>query len=655
MKTITLAAALAATLIFASTPSHAERAPKLPVKSFAQLPQVSAMEFSPDGSHMLAVRPIKGRPTLVVQETKSGKIVTVVPPFHDFDISEAHWANNDRLLLVVKFDGIRHTTPTTETRLIGIDRDGKNAKYLVKPSSQKTVSSKIARSNYYPAPQFQHDILHMLPNDPDNILLSLDGDYDGEDEVRLQNVYSDKYKVVRTDARGIQNWAADHQGRVRYGWGVDTGTLSGAGRTTKWRRIYSDSSGKNVVISKTDIYEKGYRLFGFSLNPDHIYMYGPSPHGTNHVILYDMTNRKTLETVFEHETFDAMGLVSDPATGVPIGVTYFDEGLKRKYFDPKWKKRAKTINNALKGTTNLIVSSTTDHGLHMVRATSPEDSGRYYVYDEKNKKIDPVIEIYPGLMPEHMGTVQTVTYKARDGLAIPAILTLPRGVETKNLPTVILPHGGPHARDIYDFDWWPQFLANRGYAVLQPNFRGSTGYGDAFYEAGKQQWGLAMQDDVTDGTKWLIDEGISDPDRICIVGASYGGYAALMGVVKEPDLYKCAASINGVTDIPRMMSNAKKYIGGTAMTQHVNKDGRREISPARRAKEIKAKVLLIHAKDDRTVNIKQSEVMKKALKKAKNKARYVELEGGGHSMQTETSRTTMLTELEAFLKENIGN
>jgi dipeptidyl aminopeptidase/acylaminoacyl peptidase len=256
-----------------------------------------------------------------------------------------------------------------------------------------------------------------------------------------------------------------------------------------------------------------------------------------------------------------------------------------------------------------------------------------------------------------LGPVREFPYPARDQYSLLAYLTLPPGASERNLPVVVLPHGGPESRDDPGFDWMTQFLASRGYAVFQPQFRGSSGFGAAHADAGRKQWGLRMQDDVTDGVKALIDQGIADPRRICIAGISYGGYAALAGATFTPELYACAASIGGVSDLPNMLgwvqkdlgkeSNSLAYwrdhIGGTTDPQVVAK------SPARFATAIRAPILLIHGTDDTTVPIDQARGMARALTAAGKKFELIELEGDDHYLSSSATRVRALRELERFL------
>jgi dipeptidyl aminopeptidase/acylaminoacyl peptidase len=256
-------------------------------------------------------------------------------------------------------------------------------------------------------------------------------------------------------------------------------------------------------------------------------------------------------------------------------------------------------------------------------------------------------------------------YKARDGLEIPAYLTLPPGRAPKNLPAVVYPHGGPDERDAIGFDYWAQFMANRGYAVLQPNFRGSSGYGAKFTEAGLRQWGLKMQDDISDGVKKLIADGIVDPKRVCIVGASYGGYAALAGATFTPDLYACAVSFAGISDLPKMLHSNRAQVNSDAKeisfwesrigSTDENWDQLAATSPARHADQVKCPVLLLHGDGDTNVPIEQSEIEEAALKSAGKNVQFVRLEGDDHYSKLGATRVRTLKEIESFLASNIGN
>jgi dipeptidyl aminopeptidase/acylaminoacyl peptidase len=290
---------------------------------------------------------------------------------------------------------------------------------------------------------------------------------------------------------------------------------------------------------------------------------------------------------------------------------------------------------------------------------TPSSPPIYYVVDFSTHRADIAGEEYPALAGVPLAQVKEISYKARDGTSIPGYLTLPATKTAELIPLVVFPHGGPQSRDYLEFNWLAQFLASRGYAVLQPQFRGSTGFGDAFREAGYRQWGGLMQDDVTDGVHAMIDQGIADPHRICIVGASYGGYAALAGAAFTPDLYSCAVSIAGVSDLPALMreevplyegtisnsmSDWKAHIGGPNDSNLAAK------SPINAVKAIKIPILIVYGTGDSVVPTAQSEKMAQALKSAGKSVSVAVLPGEDHWLSRTETRVQVLKELEAFLR-----
>jgi dipeptidyl aminopeptidase/acylaminoacyl peptidase len=283
----------------------------------------------------------------------------------------------------------------------------------------------------------------------------------------------------------------------------------------------------------------------------------------------------------------------------------------------------------------------------------------YYFVDFSEGTADTVGEEYPALLDVKLGEMRAISYAARDGAMVPAYLTLPPGSDGKNLPLVVLPHGGPEARDDYAFDWWAQFLAVRGYAVLQPQFRGSTGFGRAWAAAGQKQWGGLMQDDVTDGVKAMIAQGVADSSRICIVGASYGGYAALAGAAFTPDLYRCAVSVNGVSNLVAMLGYQKEHSGAESnqvayWREHIGPSSAAAgKSPSKAAAQIRVPVMIMHAVNDTVVPESQSKEMVRELEKLKKPVTFVSLAGEDHWLSQSGTRTQMLKELDRFLSAQL--
>jgi dipeptidyl aminopeptidase/acylaminoacyl peptidase len=288
--------------------------------------------------------------------------------------------------------------------------------------------------------------------------------------------------------------------------------------------------------------------------------------------------------------------------------------------------------------------------------------GALYLYNAEERDLKGVSIQYPGLSAAELAEVYPIGYPSWHGLEIPAYLTLPNGMSpesARELPFVVLPHGGPHARDFRRFDWLAQMLANEGYGVLQMNFRGSTGYGADFEQAGRKQWATVMIDDITDGAKWLVDRGMANPERMCVVGASFGGYAAMMSLVKEPRLYECGVSLNGVSDLISLIKNVRRYIGGTYYTRHIghlasDSDALRQGSPINGVKKVQVPLMLVHSDRDRVVPPRQTRKMAKALTRAQKSVQTLELPQGDHFLSRQDNRKAFSEALLSFLAEHLA-
>ena len=299
-----------------------------------------------------------------------------------------------------------------------------------------------------------------------------------------------------------------------------------------------------------------------------------------------------------------------------------------------------------------IESYSRDHGKLLVRFSTPDNPRLLYLFDAASGNFVQLAAVNGAIGSKRLSRSKFVQYRARDGLEIEGVLTMPRGRAEKNLPFIVMPHGGPWGHNGLTYDYWAQFLAERGYAVLQPNFRGSTGYGDKFLKAGQGQLGFAMQDDVSDGVLWAVAEGIADAKRVCIVGASYGGYAAMWGIAKDPDQYRCAVSINGVSNLRREVND----FGGT-LRERLYRDQWQKmtpdfaaVSPINAIMRMKTPLLLIHGKKDVTVDHGQSLRMYSAMKGAGKSVEFVSIPLADHYFTREADRLTLLTSIETFLR-----
>jgi dipeptidyl aminopeptidase/acylaminoacyl peptidase len=369
------------------------------------------------------------------------------------------------------------------------------------------------------------------------------------------------------------------------------------------------------------------------------------------------------ETLFTREGVDVDGVITDPWTRQIVGVTWVGDDASHQYFEADLQRVHDAAAAALGGSVGLTTWSR-DRSRFIVYAERGLDGGAFYLFTPAANTMRRLAMRYPELATRADGERQAIRYRARDGVRIPAILTLPMG-ERKNLPLVLLPHGGPHrVRDDLSFDWWATFLASRGYAVLQPNYRGSGGYGAAWEKAGYRQWGGLMQRDLEDGVDALTRSGIVDASRVCIVGGSYGGYAALAGVTMTPTRYRCGISVAGVSDLTQMLIDTERRSGGddsmlsdwwrqSIGDREEDRAAVRAASPVNLASAVTAPVLLIHGTDDTVVPIDQSRRMQRALESAGKKVRLVELRGDDHWLSDAPTRIQMLREIDAFLAENL--
>jgi len=432
-------------------------------------------------------------------------------------------------------------------------------------------------------------------------------------------------------------------------------------RTNRWQ-LYTYDGGKDNMILE-DVSEMGQPLRLYGLLPDgRIAAVDPHEEGDRDLLIG--IDRKTGAKEPLHKTGGSdVGPIGDPWFHRVVGVNWIDDLPKQAFFDEQLQGIYASVAEIFKDGYATLNSWSRDRSRVLVFGERSNDAGAWYVYEPAANKLRSVGKRYPALTTlESLGDRQSIRFKARDGTSVPAYLTLPVGVEPKKLPLVLLVHGGPHARDTFQFDWWSSFLASRGYAVLQVNYRGSTGYGYDWFNAGRGKWGDGViQTDVEDGADALVKNGTADGARVCIVGASYGGYAALAGATITPDRYVCAASIAGVSDPERMRNEtlnsdkgkkapiAEWWRASMGDLKHL-----RTVSPIENVDKVKIPILLVHGADDSVVPIEQSRSMNGRLKRAGKEVRYVELQGDDHWLSTAATRTQMLREVETFLAEHLA-
>ncbi len=454
------------------------------------------------------------------------------------------------------------------------------------------------------------------------------------------------------------SWATDLTGQVRAARTLDTAFWSDRSVVTTWYR--SSVEAKWQKVDERSVTADPFVPLFMSNRPDHIAV--ATLNGGDRVAIwdFDVATRTIGELMAGHESEDIAAVaMDDDASEVKSVVT---DGLKRRtyWFQPRYARLQASIDASLPDSVNVLYPNPSDQIL--VYSYSDVDPGRWYLLDSALMKMKEVARRRPAIDPERMQAMRTLRYPSFDGVSIPAYLTLP-GKPTQPAPLVVLIHGGPQARDRWGFDDEVQILAGHGYAVFQPQFRGSTGFGKKFEESGYGQWGLAMQDDITAGVKYLIDQKIADPQRICIVGASYGGYAALWGLAKTPDLYKCGVSVAGVSDLQRMEYDGSD-ITHNAVAREIARQRKGDskdmavtfdsVSPLKHADQIKAPLLIVHGALDRRVPIVHGKKMRDAMQDLHKDVQWIEFPHEGHGVNLPEDEVVYYDALFALLARTLG-
>ena len=362
------------------------------------------------------------------------------------------------------------------------------------------------------------------------------------------------------------------------------------------------------------------------------------------------------ELVYANQTVDIDSVITVGRNGRVIGAGYTTDRAHVEYFDPTYKRIHAMLAQALPKPSLIdILSASADEQTLLIGVRSDVDPGTWYLFDRAKKTLGEVIAQRPGLKGKTLSPVKAITFAAKDGTQIPGYLTLPPGMtDAKNLPAIVMPHGGPAARDRWGFDWLAQFFAQRGFAVLQPNYRGSAGYGEAwFVENGFKSWKFSIGD-ICDGGRWLVAQGIADPSRLAVVGWSYGGYAALQANVLDADLFKAVVAVAPVTDLDLLKIHATRYTSWRVVGDYIGSGPHiKEGSPARNAQSFKAPVLMFHGDMDVNVDIDQARRMDEELREAGKSSTLIEYPGLAHGLHDDAARADMLRKSEAFLRQHL--
>lgn len=611
----------------------------LSVETFASLPFVEHAEISPDGTHVAGLFGIKGEQRLVIMPLTGDQISAISMAVPDeTQPGTIRWINNENI--VVSLTGLLpvETQRWYVSRLIAINRTTRKlTKLLWDLSGQNTAN------------------ILWTPSDGSNEILvaAQNSIYSNYEEfwpsVYKVDVTTGRKKMVLKGRQDVFDWGADYNGNVRIGLGYNDQNLTS-------RLLYRSNGEAVFKTADRATYGSGSVLtvpFAFLPNGDNALILRDNDKGRTSIFEVDLSTQKDVKTVYEPDAGEVVGVESGN-DGSLLGAYLTGQKSSMKWFDPALAELQANFDKTVPNSNVKIESMSADRSKMFVRIDSAETPGNIYFFDTKVGTLHRFASVNEKIGSKKLSPVKKVQYKARDGLDIEAVMVTPKGLAPNKLPLIVMPHGGPWGHDGLEYDYWAQFLASRGYLVLQPNFRGSTGYGSEFLNKGKGQLGFAMQDDISDGVNWAVKQGLVDPKRVCIVGASYGGYAAMWGIAKDPDQYRCAISISGVAALRREVNDFGETLHGNLykkqwqeMTPDFN-----AVSPINSIARIKVPLMLIHGKRDVTVDHVQSEKMFNAMQKAGKKVEFVSLPLADHYFTRQEDRVVLLSSIERFLKEH---
>jgi dipeptidyl aminopeptidase/acylaminoacyl peptidase len=612
-----------------TAPAPAQPSGMIPMRDFFRHPDRAYFRISGDGKTLSFMQPWERRMNIYVQPVGSNAEPVRITAEKDRDIPDYFWKGADRVVYTKDFGGDEND------HVVVVDRHGGEPKDVT------------------PYPGVKAQIIDPLIEFPDRMLIGLNKRVKEVFDVYELDLSSGQLTEIAQNPGNITTWGADHAGKLRYAIETD-----GVEQTYLYR---ADDSGPFKPVLKTTFRDQ---FVPQVFTADNRKLYVASNLGRDKVaiVLVDPATAKEEEMIYARDDVDVAGVVWSKARKRLAYANYQTWKNERYYLDPDAKELFERLEAKVPGYEVIVQSTTDDESGLIVAATNDRTQGTRYLYDRKHDRLTKLGDVAPWLPEAKMAAVKPIEYKSRDGLTIHGYLTVPHGATPKKLPVIVNPHGGPWFRDGWGFNPEVQFLASRGYAVLQVNYRGSTGYGRKFWEASFKEWGFKMQDDITDGVQWLIREGIADPKRICIYGGSYGGYATLEGLVKTPDLYACGVDYVGVSNLFTFMKTIPPYWKPFLGMMHEmvgdpekDKERMRAASPALNADRIKVPLLIAQGANDPRVNKDESDQMVKALKARGIDVPYIVKDNEGHGFHNEENQFAFYEAMETFLDKYIGS
>ncbi|MGB5333890.1 MAG: S9 family peptidase [Woeseiaceae bacterium] len=643
IHTIKKLAVIALAIVAANVAIAAEQ---IPVEDFFKRSPFTGFQLSPDGKYLAAIAPINERRNIAVinLETREARAITGMK---ERDISGFSWANDDRILFYMDTDG------NESFGIFAVNKDGSGTRTLIQPAATQIQGGSFVVRTASVINRLKYDPKHVLVSTPrfDNGMVIQD--------VKKMNIINGRLRTVELNPGNIGGYVTNEAGDV-----IGAVSFDGGKRKVLYRK-----PGKKKWTTLVEFEEANGGYYPVWISDDGERMYVSSNVDSNGemrdksaIYRYDIDANKIGELIFEHPDVDVGGVWASDVKEELVAVTYNAEKPGRHFVDQEWEKIIKSIEAAFPDKIVSPSSITEDEMKMIVTVWDSRNPAAYYLFDRSNSNMEELAIAYDWLNADALGEMRPVAIESRDGLTLPAFLTIPPDSDGKNLPLVINPHGGPRARDFWGFNPEVQLMANRGYAVLQVNFRGSTGYGQEFDKAGWGKWGAEMQNDITDAVLWAIDQDIADPDRICIYGGSYGGYAAMAGLTFTPELYRCGINYVGVTDINLLFetmpaswkllrAEMKRTIGDPDDEEEARLMAER--SPINHVDKIKVPLLMGYGKQDPRVVLDHALNLEKKLKQYEVDYELIIEEKEGHGFRKFENQVEWYTKLIDFLDENL--
>ena len=630
---------------------------------FGARPSILDASLSPDGDKVALISSRKSGPgeNVVVIDLATAKTESILSSSGTEDhLRRCHFILVDRVVCTVFLTAGKGGDIDSATRLVSVATDGSSAKLITDRQSARGYSQS----------RFGGEVIDFnVPGEPDSVLIEsyrspefstghLAGSNESGYGVEKVNIRTLGRAQVERPRATASSFISDGQGNIRIIGIQPVNTVGYAQNTENF--LYRSAPGQEwksfgSVTSDSSGIQTGF--YPLSVDPARNVVYGfEGVNGRQALFERALDGSNATRLLLSSSSADVDRLVVIGRDQRVVGVSYATERRLVEYFDPELKKLASALARAIPDQPQIdIGDASKDERKLLILAAGDTSPGMYYLYDKDTRKLGELLPLRPELAGTQLATVKPITFPARDGTLIPGYLTLPPGSSGKGIPAIVMPHGGPASRDEWGFDWLPQFFAARGFAVLQPNYRGSTGFGANWFEKnGFQSWPIAMND-VLDAGHWLVQQGIATPAHLAIVGWSYGGYAALQTAVVEPDVFKAVVAIAPVTDLDRFKDEFKKFSNYRIMEQYVGTGPHTAAgSPARHAEMFKAPVLMFHADKDRNVGVAESRLMRDRLAAAGKSVQYIEFPGLDHQIDDTASRIKLLTMSDQFLRKSLG-